>query len=496
MQQIIFDFGTLGDFHLRVFGYGLMLVLGFLFGIALARWRAKRCGIKPDLIAQMGVVALIGGVLGARVLYVIKNWEDFSGRSIGALFDVSSGGLIYFGGLAGGALTAILYMKLKKMPIRRTLDIIAPTLMLGLAFGRIGCTCNGCCWGGPARDNWAFSITFPMISKPLFRIGDEPYAPDQSLCPSYAEQFWAGRCTPDVRLTNQFENVRRGEDTNSTYRKSIPDPNTTRPRIRPISQMHGKLTHDQMQVMLGTLDNAKKAFNEYCGIDEKMSKHEWDIAIKFARGGAESIGLPLHGSEFWDEAVAAQYHLPAGKFNGETLSFENFWGYLQLRKAKLLARFDANGNLRFEPDEIAAANAWLQESLYAVLAAQRTNALRPAQPLGIVNGLLLCLLLCWFFRHRRAEGHVFALMLMLYPMTRFMLESIRHEQYNNLFLGKWTHNQISSVIMTAAGVALWLLFTHWPKIARWLERNWLKRVMRHVDTAEASNQSDAPEKTV
>ncbi len=471
MQQIIFDFGTLGGFPLRIFGYGLMLVLGFLFGITLARWRARRCGIKPDLIAQIGVAALVGGVIGARVLYVVKNWEDFSGRGAGALFDVSSGGLIYFGGLAGGALTALIFMKLKKMPLRRTLDIMAPAMMLGLAFGRIGCTCNGCCWGGPSRDDWAFSITFPMVSKPLFRIGDEPYAPDQSLCPSYAEQFWAGRCTPDVRLTNQFEMVRRGEDTNDTYRKSAPDPNTTRPRIRPISQMHGKLDLDQMGIMLAKEADAQVAFGKISGTDGKLSKREWDIAIKQAQATPGLVlatknpaaHFPLRGSEFWDEAMAAQYQLVAAARQSDTLSFDGFWAYLQARKAKLVARFDANGNLRFDPDEIAAANAWLQESLYDVLAAQRTNALRPAQPLGIVNGLLLCLLLCWFFRHRRAEGHVFALMLMLYPMTRFMLESIRHEVHDNLLQDKWTHNQVSSVIMSATAVAIWFALSWYQK---------------------------------
>ncbi|MBT7171920.1 MAG: hypothetical protein HN909_09170 [Phycisphaerales bacterium] len=276
---------------------------------------------------------------------------------------------------------------------------------------------------------------------------------------------------PDDRLLNQFVNDRRGEDTNETYRAQKPDPNTTRPRIRPIAQLHGELMYDQMAVTLGTEANAKALFKEISGTDGLLNQNEWNEAMSNVRfswdpDGVTPILVPhaLGGSEFWDEAVGAQRHLPGNRFNGETLTFDNFWGYLQLRKARLVAKidktgnlqFDKNGNLRLDEDEMAAVNKWLSADLYDLLAQERTNPLRPAQPLGIINGLLLCALLCWFFRHRRAEGHVFALLLLLYPMTRFMLESVRHELHDNLLVGRWTHNQVSSVIMTAAGLALWI----------------------------------------
>ena len=69
MRQIIVDFGVLHLFGmqvpLRIYGYGLMMVLGFLFGIGLAQWRARRSGVGTEVIPIMGILALVGGVLGA-----------------------------------------------------------------------------------------------------------------------------------------------------------------------------------------------------------------------------------------------------------------------------------------------------------------------------------------------------------------------------------------------------------------------------------------------
>ena len=101
MKQIIFDFGTLPvlDIPLRVFGYGLMLVCGFLVAIFFARWRARRAGENPDSIIYIGMLGLLGGVIGARLAYVFKHWDAYSGPGANfvEIFNITSGGLIYFG---------------------------------------------------------------------------------------------------------------------------------------------------------------------------------------------------------------------------------------------------------------------------------------------------------------------------------------------------------------------------------------------------------------
>ncbi|MCD4824865.1 MAG: prolipoprotein diacylglyceryl transferase [Phycisphaerae bacterium] len=470
MRQIIIDLGTVhifgGEIPLRIFGYGLMLVCGFLAGILLAQWRAKRAGESPELVSQMGIWALVGGVVGARMAYVFKNWDSFSAGGLGEIFNVTSGGLIYFGGLLGGTITVLAYMRIKRMPIRRYIDIVAPSLMIGLAFGRMGCTLNGCCWGGPCEESWAMSIKFPMISRPLLKVGggENPYSDGQTLCPTYSEQYWAGRVTPDARLLNAYITQTRELGENSTYRKNEGGRRVVnRQAVLPVSQLHGQLHNDQLAAMFADKAELEKLFNVAAGRDRVLSKAEWQEAL------AAGDGL-LRGSEMWDEAiwfdrpVVMQDYYSSAAADG-LLSFAEFREYFQRRADELLGQFDRNKDGRLLGQERKAANAYLQEDLYALLGNQWSNALRPAQPLGIFNGFLLAVLLMLFYRYRRREGQVFALMLIMYPITRFMLESIRHENPLNLLAGDPTHNQLTAPFMVLGGLALWWWFNRLPASA-------------------------------
>ncbi|MCK4601658.1 MAG: prolipoprotein diacylglyceryl transferase, partial [Phycisphaerae bacterium] len=184
MLQIIVDSGTLRLFGtsipLRIYGYGLMLVFGFLLGILLAQWRARRAGENPENLAHCGLLALLGGIIGARIAYIIQHWKVFSRSEdvLGEIFNVTSGGLIYYGGVVLATIIVVLYLLIKRRPIRRYLDIVAVSLMIGLAFGRAGCTLNGCCFGARCSDHWALGMRFPMYSKPLVKFDgrENPYS--------------------------------------------------------------------------------------------------------------------------------------------------------------------------------------------------------------------------------------------------------------------------------------------------------------------------------
>ena len=208
MRQIIIDFGSLDAFGrvipVRVYGYGLMLVLGFLLGIWLARWRARRAGESPDALTQCGLLALAGGVLGARIAYVIQHWDSqFANESLGAVFNITSGGLIYYGGLVVAAVFVVAFLRFQRLPIRRHLDIIAVSLLVGLAFGRAGCLLNGCCFGAECRADWPLAVRFPMYSKPLIKLagGENPFSLGTDVpSPVYQHQFARGLVRPDERL--------------------------------------------------------------------------------------------------------------------------------------------------------------------------------------------------------------------------------------------------------------------------------------------------------
>jgi phosphatidylglycerol---prolipoprotein diacylglyceryl transferase len=143
--------------------YGVMVATAFLAGLWTASRRSLRDGISGDKILDLGPWLIIGAILGARALYVISYWhEQFANHPISEIFMVWKGGLVYYGGLIGATLAGILYAQLKKIPMWKLGDAIAPSVALGYVFGRIGCLMNGCCYGRACHLPWA--ITFPSVS--------------------------------------------------------------------------------------------------------------------------------------------------------------------------------------------------------------------------------------------------------------------------------------------------------------------------------------------
>ncbi|RJP42138.1 MAG: hypothetical protein C4547_00830 [Phycisphaerales bacterium] len=145
--------------------YGFMLMVGFLSAVWFAMRRAMRVKANPDVVLNLAFIALIGGVGGARIMFVTHYWqEQFAGRSLLSILDLRLGGLEFLGGLLGAFIGIFAYLLIKRESIRVYLDILAPGAMWGLAFGRIGCFLNGCCFGGVCDAPWA--VEFPYASNP------------------------------------------------------------------------------------------------------------------------------------------------------------------------------------------------------------------------------------------------------------------------------------------------------------------------------------------
>ncbi len=321
MLDIIVDLGILKlgplTLPMRVYGYGLMLVVGFLLSVWIAHWRARRNGEDPEMFTRCGILALVGGVIGARIAYVIQHWDSqfaHAGNPLAAMVNISSGGLIYYGGVVLAVLLVLGYLGIKKLPIRRYLDILAVCMMLGLAFGRAGCLLHGCCYGGMCKPEFPIGMSFPMYAEPLVKVGggENPYSTaTMGPTPAYAHQLKIDAVKPAPQLVDASGFL-----------------------IEP-----SKLTSDQ-------------------------------IVVARASGS-----LPVF----------------------------------------------------------------------------------PAQIFGIINALLLASLLMAYHRLRRREGEVFALMLMLYPITRFVLESIRDDNPHDLLSGVLTHNQYTSILTFAFGLTMMLV---------------------------------------
>jgi len=145
-----------------------MMALGFVAGMWTASRRCVRDGLAPEKIADLGLWILPGAIIGARALYVVTFWrEQFAGKPIGEIFSVWHGGVVYYGGFTGGALAAILYIRLKKLPLWKVADAVAPSIALGSAFGRLGCLLNGCCYGRACSLPWAISFPEGHETHPL-----------------------------------------------------------------------------------------------------------------------------------------------------------------------------------------------------------------------------------------------------------------------------------------------------------------------------------------
>lgn len=134
----------IGSFTL--YTYGFFLAMGFLAAIWFSKRNARFYDLKPDDISDLFFVILVSGIVGARLLYVIINFEDFR-ASLLDVFKLWNGGLVFFGGFIGAVAASIVTIRIKKLPFFKTADTIAPGVALGHGIGRLGCFFAGCCYG-------------------------------------------------------------------------------------------------------------------------------------------------------------------------------------------------------------------------------------------------------------------------------------------------------------------------------------------------------------
>jgi phosphatidylglycerol:prolipoprotein diacylglycerol transferase len=144
----------LGPLTLQTFG--IMFALAFVASGLLVGRRLKELGKPSDWAYEMVFAALIGGLVGSRLDFIIENYDEVKHDLLGNLF--SGSGLIWYGGAIGGALGVVIWARVRRMLNLTLLDICAPALAIGYAVGRIGCQLSGdgdygTAWDGP----WAMA---------------------------------------------------------------------------------------------------------------------------------------------------------------------------------------------------------------------------------------------------------------------------------------------------------------------------------------------------
>jgi len=192
MHRIIFSLGGL-----QITSWGVMLVIAFITGIWFAEHRAKKYEMPRSIIPDLSLILIIAGVAGGRIAYIFENFSYYV-EYPGEIFKVWEGGLIFYGGFVLAVLCGIIFLKNKKVPffagprhegisMLKVMDIVAPSVALGLGFARIGCFLNGCCFGKPTNLPWG--VVFPPGSPPTW-VFDKPI----SIHPTQLYSSLAGFC--------------------------------------------------------------------------------------------------------------------------------------------------------------------------------------------------------------------------------------------------------------------------------------------------------------
>jgi phosphatidylglycerol---prolipoprotein diacylglyceryl transferase len=238
--------------NLPIYSYGFLVMMGFLTGIFILSRRASRDDISPEVIFDIGLVAMISGIVGARILHVIyfyynfdfalfnlsdgglnviagivgffipfvihyrrsKHEADVKKASQSSMFSFNvfikllilsfvvgvitarlvylllhkseynwgvlyiwQGGLVFYGGVFLAIISIIVYLRKKRLSVMKVGDLLMPGILLGLAFGRIGCFLNGCCYGKLSSSFW--SVCFPAIKDVNGEITGSPVFVDQ-----------------------------------------------------------------------------------------------------------------------------------------------------------------------------------------------------------------------------------------------------------------------------------------------------------------------------
>jgi phosphatidylglycerol:prolipoprotein diacylglycerol transferase len=148
----------------RLYSYTVLFFLAFIAAWAVARRVGAARGLRSAVVTDLVLATAIGGVLGARALYVADYPVAYVADPL-RVFMLQQGGLVFYGGLAGGAVAGLAYALWRRLPLRAVADTAAVSVPLGAAIGRVGCFLNGCCGGKPTA--LPIGVTFPGGTGPV-----------------------------------------------------------------------------------------------------------------------------------------------------------------------------------------------------------------------------------------------------------------------------------------------------------------------------------------
>ncbi len=152
MYPILLDIGII-----TIHSYGFILALAFIVAIFIFLREARRNDIDQETILELSIVILISAVIGARLGHILLDLEYYRTYP-SQVFNISRGGLVFHTGLIASIISGSIWCYFRRLSPMRIADIVAPSIPLGYAIGRIGCFLNGCCYGIKTEVPWAFPL--------------------------------------------------------------------------------------------------------------------------------------------------------------------------------------------------------------------------------------------------------------------------------------------------------------------------------------------------
>ncbi len=150
--------------------FGLMVVLGVTLAVLLVVIRSRRTNISREDALFACLIAICGAMIGAVALKtlmklpdILLHWERYAEIPVGTFFTYLFGELVFYGGLLGGAVGALIYCSSYRVSILSLAELVAPAIPLGHAIGRIGCYMGGCCYGVHVDAQHPLAIVYPEL---------------------------------------------------------------------------------------------------------------------------------------------------------------------------------------------------------------------------------------------------------------------------------------------------------------------------------------------
>lgn len=155
MRMVLFEL-----FGVKVYSYGLMIAIGIIVAGVMFLKKGKEKGYDEDKLTNLMIFAVIGGILGGKLLYILVNIKDYINNK--SLFYKFGEGFVVYGAIILGLITIYICAKKYKLNFLKVLDCAVPGVAIAQGFGRIGCFLAGCCYGRPT--DLFVGVMFPLDS--------------------------------------------------------------------------------------------------------------------------------------------------------------------------------------------------------------------------------------------------------------------------------------------------------------------------------------------